>query len=399
MDADTTVPPPSLRNARIALVHDWLNGRRGGEKCLEVLCEAFPNATIHTLLHAPGAAGPTIDGMRIKTSPLQQLPGVSRYYRALLPLMPAAARGWDVGEVDLVVSFSHCVAKSVRVPKGVPHVCYCFTPMRYAWSGRDAYLDKLPRLSPRRFLATKLLDRLRTWDQTTARGVTHFIAISETVRARIQACYHRSSALIYPPVDVDFYSQSTTARDDFYLVVSALVPYKRVDHAIQACESLGKPLVIIGDGPERARLESSAGATTRFLGWQDDAVLRDHFRRCRALLFPGEEDFGIVPVEALACGAPVIALGRGGVAESVNRDVGYLYDQPTIESLRAAILAWESQASSHDPSISRARALRFSRERFRNELLSFLAGVLRQNGDIPNFHLRPSIAPALNRRS
>ena len=196
---------------RVALVHDWLTGMRGGEKCLEVLCQAFPDATLHTLIHRRGALSPAIEAMAIRTSPLQRVPGVFRHYRQLLPLMPLAARTWRSGEVDLVVSLSHCVAKAVRVPAGVPHVCYCFTPMRYAWQGRDAYLDGWSDRPVRRALAGRLLDRLRAWDRATAARVTHFVAISETVRERIARCYGRESRVIPPPVDTEFYTPDAAA--------------------------------------------------------------------------------------------------------------------------------------------------------------------------------------------
>jgi glycosyltransferase involved in cell wall biosynthesis len=321
-------------------------------------------------------AGATIDAMHIKTSPLQRVPGIAHRYRGLLPLMPLAARSWNVGDADLVVSLSHCVAKAVRVPQRVPHVCYCFTPMRYAWDGREAYLDRWRRRPLRRWLAGCMLDKLRRYDRRTAAGVTHFVAISQTVRARIQACYGRASQVIYPPADVDYFTPARQARGPDYLVVSALVPYKRVEHAIAACAAAGRSIVVIGEGPERARLERDAGPHARFLGWQSDSVIRDHLRTCRALLFPGEEDFGIVPVEALACAAPVIAYGAGGAAETVTNDVGRLYPEPTAQCLAQTILAWERAGQPHDPAEARRRAEGFSRPRFRANLLAALADAV-----------------------
>lgn len=365
-----------LSGLRVALVHDWLTGRRGGEKCLEFLCEAFPDARLFTLLHRSGSVGPVIERLKIQTSPLQRVPGIEHRYRSLLPLMPLAARSWKVQDVDLVVSFSHCVAKAVRLPEGVPHVCYCFTPMRYAWEGRKAYLDSWTHKPIRRTLAGWALDRLQDWDRGTADRVTHFIAISQTVQRRIQASYGRESQVLQPPVDTAFYSPAPVDRESFYLVVSALVPYKRIDHAIQACQAAGKRLIIIGEGPDRARLESLAGAETQFLGWQSDHTIRDHFRRCRALLFPGVEDFGIVPMEALACGAPVIALDDGGVAETVDHSVGWLYQEPTPQGLRHAIEAWESEGAPHDPVLGRNKAELFSGSRFRTRLLTSLADIV-----------------------
>ncbi len=380
---------PAVPGLRVALVHDWLTGMRGGEKCLEVLCRAFPGATLHTLIHRKGALSPAIEAMTIRPSPLQRVPGIFDHYRKLLPAMPMAARSWRVGDVDLVVSLSHCVAKMVRPPRGVPHVCYCFTPMRYAWDGRDAYLDSWSDRPVRRALAGALLDRLRERDRASSGRVSHFVAISETVRGRIARCYGRDSRVIQPPVDADFYAPSPSPREDFSLCVSALVPYKKVDQAVAACTASGRPLVVIGEGPERARLERSAGPTVRFLGWQPDEVIRDHYRRCRALLFPGEEDFGIVPIEALACGAPVVALGLGGVAETVDDRVGRLYFDPTAEGLRAAIDGWEADGRPHDPALARSRAEAFALPVFRRRLLGFLAEVAAAHGPnrgIPSPH-------------
>jgi len=383
-----SAPPAPPAGLRVALVHDWLTGMRGGEKCLEVLCRAFPDATLHTLIHRPGALSPAIEGMTIRPSPLQRLPGVFDHYRKLLPIMPMAARSWRVGEVDLVVSLSHCVAKMVRVPPGVPHVCYCFTPMRYAWDGRDAYLASWSDRPVRRALAGALLDRLRRQDRETSGRVSHFVAISETIRDRIGRCYDRESRVIQPPVDTDFYTPGEVPREDFYLCVSALVPYKNLDQAVMACTASNRRLIVIGGGPERARLERLAGPSVTFLGWQSDEVIRDHYRRCRALLFPGEEDFGIVPIEALACQAPVIALGRGGAAETVDDSVGRTYPESTPEALRAAIEAWEAVGRPSDPEIARGRAEALALPVFRRRLLGYLAEVVAGQGrGIPSPHL------------
>ncbi|HEY2156686.1 MAG TPA: glycosyltransferase [Isosphaeraceae bacterium] len=385
--AETAGRRRDLSSLRVALVHDWLTGMRGGEKCLDVLCRAFPDATLHTLIHKPGSVAPTIERMTIRTSPLQRVPGVFRHYRKLLPIMPLAARRWRVGDVDVVVSLSHCVAKAVRVPRGVPHLCYCFTPMRYAWDGREAYLDAWSGRPLKRAAASLLLDGLRTWDRRTSDGVTQFVAISETIRERIGRCYGRESRVIPPPVDADFYTPDGSPRDGGYLVVSALVPYKRVEQAIEACSRAGKPLTIIGEGPERARLERLAGPGTTFLGWQPDEVIREHYRRARVLLFPGEEDFGIVPVEALAAGCPVIALGRGGVAENVDDRVGRTYAEPTAEGLARAIEAWEAAGRPHDPAEARRRAEALALPVFRSRLLGFIDEILGRTGVIPAPHV------------
>ena len=364
---------------RINLIHDWLTGLRGGEKCLDVLARAWPHARLNTLIHRLGKTTPAIDALKPQTPWVGKLPSVHQYYRYLLPILPSVADwSWNLRETDLVVSFSHCVAKGARAPRGVPHVSYCFTPMRYAWQMRGEYFASKGLLGGVR---DHLLDRVRAWDLASAERVTHFIAISNTIQQRIRDCYNRDSVVIYPPVDTDYYTpanpgEEPPVREDFYLVVSALAPYKKVDHAIKACARLGRQLVVIGSGQDAARLGRIAGPSTRMLGWQSDAQIRDHLRRCKALLFPGEEDFGIVPLEAQACGAPVVALGRGGATETVVPSTGVLYPEPTENGLVEAILEFEKQQLDFDPSAARVQALRFTTERYRRELLNYLVSVM-----------------------
>jgi glycosyltransferase involved in cell wall biosynthesis len=321
--------------------------------------------------------------MHIRPSRLNALPRVERYYRYLLPLMPFAA-GWRISDVDLVVSLSHAVAKSARPPRGVPHVCYCFTPMRYAWHMKGAYFRAggfVGRLKAR--AVDLLLARIREWDRRTAERVTHFVAISNTVRDRIRDCYGRDAAVIYPPVDTDFYTPSNDPREDFYLVVSALAPYKRFDLAIDACTKLGKKLVVIGSGQHAAKLKATAGPNVQFLGWQPDEVIRDHLRRAKALLFPGEEDFGIVPLEAQACGCPIIGFARGGLTETVKQlreasePTGVFFTEQTAEAACEAIERFEREADRFDPRAARRQAVLFRKERFESELFAYLDGVLR----------------------
>ena len=369
---------------KIALVHDWLTGMRGGEKCLEVLCRRFPQARLFTLLHVPGSTSPAIERMPITPSFLQKVPGARRHYRYLLPLMPTAVQRLRVpADVDLVVSFSHAVAKSVRPPEGVPHVCYCFTPMRYAWHRRADYFATSGRFVNRPMASVRnlLLDHIRQWDRETADRVTHFVAISRTIAERIAQSYGRSSRVIYPPVDTRFYSPSEQPREDWYLCVSALVPYKRIDLAIKACNRLGRKLVVIGSGPERGRLARLAGPTVEMAGWRTDEEIRDHLRRCRALLFPGNEDFGIVPVEAQACGAAVIAFGEGGATETVlaaddaGPGTGLFFDDQTPESLASAICRLEAEPDQFSRSLARRQAEQFSTQRFERELVGYLEEV------------------------
>jgi glycosyltransferase involved in cell wall biosynthesis len=367
---------------RVVLVHDWLTGMRGGEKCLEVLCRRWPHARLFTLLHQRGSVSAAIERLRPRTSFLQRLPQVRRYYRYLLPLMPLAVR-WQLPPCELVVSFSHCVAKSARPPDGVPHVCYCFTPMRYAWHMRHAYFGGDQPRGLKERLRDHLLRQLRDWDRRTADRVTHFLAISKTVQRRIAECYGRPSQVIYPPVDTDYFCPAPVPRADYYLAVSAFAPYKRLDLAVAACNRLRRPLLVIGSGQDERRLHSLAGPTVRFLGWQPDAVIRDHLRRCRALLFPGEEDFGIVPVEAQACGAPVIAFGRGGATETVvapgglREPTGLFFVEQSADCLAAAITQFEEDRGNFNPAAARRQAQRFHHDRFASELFDYLDEVLR----------------------
>ncbi len=369
-----TSQSPACKPLRVGLVHDWLTGLRGGEKCLERLCLMFPESTIFTLIHAKGRVGTIIGGMKIKTSPLQRIPGVTKIDRHLLPIMPWAVRRLKIENVDVVISLSHCVAKAVQVPEGVPHISYCFTPMRYAWDGRASYLEKWPVGSLKRRFLEQILDRLARWDARTASGVTQFVAISDTIKARILRNYSRTSVVIAPPVDTDYYQPDTSVqREDFYLAASALVPYKLIDQAVEACNRLGKKLVVIGSGPELENLRKLAGPTVQVLGFQPDEVLRHHLRRCQALIFPGDEDFGILPIEALACGTPVIALGRGGVAETVDDSVGRLYHEPSVESLCQAIVDWEAMPQNPQlAKIARHKAERFAVDQFDQAILSLI---------------------------
>jgi len=370
----------SIGGRRVALVHDWLTGMRGGEKCLERMCGLFPDAPIYTLFRRRGSVVPVIEDRTIRTSLLRYLPAVHRYYRYLLPLFPTAAQ-WPICDCDLVFSLSHCVAKSAVRPAGVPHVCYCFSPMRYAWHMQESYFGG-NQFSPRRWLIKQILRRMREWDRATADRVTHFIAISKTVQQRIRDCYARPSHVIYPPVDAEFYTPARIIRESYYLVVSAFAPYKRLDLAVEACNRLKRDLVVIGSGQEERKLRALAGPTVRFLGWQPNESIREHLRTCRALLFPGEEDFGIVPVEAQACGTPVIAFGRGGASETVvptgrgHEPTGIWFEDQSVGCLAEAITELERKTGHFNPAAARAQALKFSASRFDAEILAYIENIL-----------------------
>jgi glycosyltransferase involved in cell wall biosynthesis len=365
---------------RVALVHDWLTGMRGGERCLEVFCELFPDADLYTLLHVRGSVSPVIERRRVVTSFIQRLPDAARRYRSYLPLFPAAIRRFDLRGYDLVLSSSHAVAKGVRVPRGALHVCYCFTPMRYVWDLYDAYFG--PRASGlTRVLMPPVAAALRRWDRRTAGGVHHFVGISRFIADRIRRCYGREADVIHPPVDVARF-RIEERPEDFYLVVSALAPYKRVDLAVAAATRLGRRLLVVGTGPEERRLRAAAGPSVEFLGWKDDPQVAELYARCRALLFPTVEDFGITPLEAMAAGRPVIALGQGGALETVvppgggSPPTGLFFARQTADDLAEAILHFESGAVAFEPKALRRHAETFDRPLFKERVEGYLAACL-----------------------
>jgi glycosyltransferase involved in cell wall biosynthesis len=367
---------PELAKAKVALVHDWLTGMRGGERCLEVFCELFPSADLYTLLHVPGSVSAAIESRRIVTSFIQRLPRAERRYRHYLPLFPAAVRSFDLRGYDLVLSSSHAVAKSVRVPAEALHVCYCFTPMRYVWDLYDDYFGPRSGLAAR-VLMPPVAAWLRRWDRRTAAGVHQFVAISRFVADRIRRAYGRDADVIYPPVDVSRF-RVDDAPGEFYLVVSALTPYKRVDLAVEACNRLGRRLVVVGTGSEDRRLRALAGPTVELLGWRDDAQTAELYARCRALLFPPLEDFGITPLEAMAAGRPVIAFGEGGARETVvppgggEPPTGLFFAHQTAEDLVDAIRRFEASAQQFEPKALRRRAETFDRPLFRERMHAYL---------------------------
>ncbi len=327
-----------------ALVHDWLTGMRGGEKVLAALGSLFPAAPVYTLFHFPGSVSPAIESHPIRTSFLQRAPGLRRHYRRYLPLFPAAVEAFDLAGHDLVVSSSHCVAKGAIPPPGALHLCYCHTPMRYAWDQEHAYFPK--RTGPTARLRGVVLSRLRSWDVASAARVDGFAANSRFVAERIRRYYRRDAEVVHPPVDVEFFTpEGPEPRlrigegGGYCVMVTALAPYKRVDVAIRACEALGVELQVVGTGPQEAELRRLAGPRTRLLGRVSDEELRRLYRGARCLVQPGVEDFGIAPVEALACGTPVVALGRGGVLDVVEDGVhGFLVaEERDPQSLAAAI--------------------------------------------------------------
>jgi glycosyltransferase involved in cell wall biosynthesis len=370
-----------LANVQVVLVHDWLTGMRGGEKVLEALCELFPASPLFTLLHVPGSVSPTIENRTIVKSPLQRMPLAATKYRYYLPLFPAFAELTKVSDCDLVISTSHAVAKAMVARKGsnLRHVCYLHTPMRYVWDRFDDYFgpERVGAFKSR-FCFRPVAKALQAYDRRTNERVDTFVANSRFVAERVKRLYDRTAEVLAPPVDVEHFGSLERRPEDWYLMVSALVPYKRVEHAIAACAALRRPLKVIGSGPDAKSLASLAaglGCQVEFLGFVSSEELVSYYSRARALLFPGIEDFGIVPVEAMAAGCPVIALGKGGILDSMSDFTGILYTVESVEALKRAIQRFESE--SFDSNGIREHARAFSKDAFISGIQHVLAQTLK----------------------
>lgn len=362
------------RNWTVALAHDWLNGMRGGERCLDLICREFPQAELYTLLFRPELVSEAIRNRTVHESGLARWPLFREHYRWFLPLFPRAMESFRVAAgTDLVLSTSHCVAKGLVPPAGAKHLCYCFTPMRYAWSLQAEYFGN-NRL--KRAALEVMLSRLRRWDREASGRVDRFVAISGHVQGRIREFYGRESAVVYPPVATEYFTPDGRGGDDGYdLVVSALVPYKRVDLAVQAYSQTGFPLKVAGAGTELEALRKLAAPNVEFLGRVPDEGVRDLYRRCRFLVFPGEEDFGIVPLEAQACGKPVVAYGRGGLLETVVAGrTGVFFGEQTAEALAEAVS--RAEELSWDAGAIRVHAEQFGEARFLAGLLAELDALM-----------------------
>jgi len=372
----------------VALVHDWLTGMRGGEKVLEALCRLLPGADLYCLIHRPGSTCELIERRRVRSSFLNDLPGVSRYYRLLLPAMPLAAEWLDLSRYDIVITSSHCVANGFGGRRsGQVHVCYCHTPMRYAWSALRLYARSIGPLGGAALRA--LAGYLRAWDRRMAGRVDLFVANSAAVAERIRRYYGRDAVVVHPPVDTDYFAPDGRARrEEFYLAVSHRAPYKRIDQAVAACRLAGRALKIVGAPPAGRAWRREAGDRLEVLGWVDRHVLRDLYRRCRALLMPAEEDFGIAAVEATSCGAPVIAYAAGGACQTVrdaaradvDNPTGLLYRPQSAEALAEAIRRLEQIRDRFEPGAMHAWACRFSPQRFAEGFTEAVAPLLRERG-------------------
>lgn len=371
---------------KIALVHDWLTGMRGGERVLEGICELFPQAELFTLLYVKGTVSSTITNRKIHTSFIQKLPFAKTFYRHYLPLFPTAIEKFDLMDFNLVISSSHCVAKGVITSPYSCHISYVHTPMRYVWEMYHQYFgeDRLGRLG--RLLIPYFANYLRMWDVASSKRVDYFIANSKNVAERIEKHYGRRAHVIYPPVDIERFK---VGKDEgYYLVVSAFAPYKRIDLAVEAFNRLGLPLKIAGTGQDYKKIKKRCKPNVELLGWVSDEEVTELFSGARALIFPQEEDFGITPVEAQASGKPVIAYGKGGVLESIDgvwfstdmqesqiewkaKPLGVLFKKQTVEELIGAVKFFEKYKDRFLPEFAVENAKRFSKERFKKELFEF----------------------------
>jgi glycosyltransferase involved in cell wall biosynthesis len=361
------------------VVHDWLVTYAGAERVLEQILVVYPEAELYTIVDfMPDEERSFLGGRRPRTSFIQRLPGARRHYRGYMPLMPLAIEQFDLSGYDLIISSSYAVAKGVLTGPGQLHLCVCYSPMRYAWDLQHQYLREsgLER-GVRSWLARYMLHRIRTWDIRTANGVDDFIAISRFVARRIWKVYRRKSVVIYPPVDVNGFSFRGD-KEDYYVTASRMVPYKRMDLIVEAFAAMPqRTLVVIGDGPDTSKVRAKSTSNVHILGRQPFSVLRDHLQRAKAFVFAAEEDFGIAPLEAQACGTPVIAYGKGGALESIRGlsepvPTGIFFEEQTVPAIADAVERFERDGSRIDPKACRQNALRFGPERFRAEFAEYV---------------------------
>lgn len=370
------------RPRRIAVVHDWLDTWRGGENVLAEILALYPDADLFALVDFfPQSFRQRIGGKHARTSFLQHIPGARRHFRALLPLFARAVESLDFSGYELIISSSHAVAKNARTSAGQLHVCYCHTPMRYAWDQRQQYLAAIGATGGLRgSILRQVLDRLRDWDRRSSERVNRFVANSAYIRGRIERCYGRDAEVIFPPVDVEFFAPPTDVqrKPDVYVTASRWVPYKRVDLIVEAFRHLpARHLVVIGEGPDEARVRSAAGPNVQFVGEVTRERLRELLSGARAFVFAAEEDFGILPVEAQACGTPVVAYGAGGALETVrpvpeDRPTGVFFPKQTSEAIVAAIHMFEALPRPIDAGDCRVNAEAFSVSRFRSNFAALI---------------------------
>lgn len=388
----------SSRELRVWLVHDWLTGMRGGEKVLLELVRLFPKSQVATLFYIPGSIHPALEARIRRVSWLQKYKNIGRRYRSMLPLMPLAIQSIQLDAADIVISTSHCVAKNIRTQS--QHLCHCFTPMRYIWDMQDAYLQSRGLVT--RMVLGALTPWLRHMDRTGHRSVTQFVGTCRNVCRRIERIYGRPSLIVHSPIDETYFAPIERPTADYFLIVSALVEYKRIDLAVeffsrlddQTLSRLGK-LIVIGTGPDLPRLQQMAARSqghVEFKGWQDNASVLRHYQNARALIFPGEEDFGLVPIEAMACGRPVIAFGRGGILETavpVGADPAttasasaIFFENQTLDSFEQAMNQFLVAEPKFNPQLLHTRAMQFSRPQFRSRIAAISGAVLSGGRDM-----------------
>jgi glycosyltransferase involved in cell wall biosynthesis len=360
----------SLKNVRIALVHHWFLAMSGGEKVCEAICELLDNPDLYSILADPKSLSPSLKKSVLNTSFIQKLPSARKYYRYYAALFPLAVESFDLSSYELVISSDSSVVKGVKTQPETCHICLCYSPMRYAWNAFHDYTREFGTI--KKGLASVVMSYLALYDYAASARVDYFVAISETTKKRINKYYRREAVVIYPPCDVERFSPSECI-DDYYLFVGRLVDYKRADLAIKACSLKGSRLLVVGDGPEIGKLKSMASRNVEFLGWVDDSELSGIYSRCKALIFPGEEDFGIVPVEAQAAGRPVIAYGKGGALETViPNKTGVFFYESSLESLSSAIREFEKMEDKFDSKKIVDNARQFSKQIFLRRFAEFM---------------------------
>ena len=358
---------------KVALIHDFLVRPGGAERVLKVLADMFPDAPIYTLVYDKKVMGENFPAFRVRTSRIQkwQFAG-RRLYRYFLTKIPQVVEEWDFSEFDVVISSSNSFVHGIVVPTTVMHVCYCHSPMRYAWDYTHEYLEEQNFGFLKKLLAQMFLKKIRMWDRLAAERPDFYIANSRHVQKRIQKYYRRDSEVMYPPVDISKFKPAKK-HDDYFLVLSQLSPYKKVDLAVQLFNKIGRRLVVVGAGPQEAYLRSIAGPNVEIVGWKSDEAVKMYLENCRALIFPGEEDFGIVPVEAMACGKPVLAYRKGGAMETVVEGVtGEFFDESTVDSMEEGLARFFLHESGYGMTRIRMQSEKFSSEKFQNDLTSFL---------------------------
>ncbi len=385
---------------KIAFVHEWFTTYAGSEKVLESMLSEFPDADVFCLIdRLPAKHRGFLRGRRVRTTYLQRIPFVSHMYKYLLSLMPFAVEQFDLSGYDVIISNCHAVAKGVITGPDQLHICYCYSPMRYAWDLQTQYLAESGlQTGLRSLIARWQLHQIRTWDHRAAQNVDCFIACSAYIGRRIKKAYQRDSTVIYPNVAVDDFVIGGP-REDFYLTSSRMVPYKKMHLVVEAFSKMpDKKLVVIGTGPQFKRCKALAGPNVQILDYQPHSVLLSHMQRARAFIFVAEEDFGITPVEAQACGTPVLAFGRGGAAETVLDGVtGLLFHEQSAAAIQQAVQDFEARGTSFEPEVVRAHALRFSNDRFRDEFSRYVHARWQEHRQQISIPRRPALAPALDK--